>query len=114
MTVIDDRLKDATPAQRAELLRIRDLVKKLVPDAEEVLSYGMPTLKYKGRYLIYLNAFKNHMSIFPGSALTEELRAKLTGFKLSKGTIQFTEDNLVPDSIIEEIVNNRLKSINKS
>lgn len=113
MSDIDEYLKNVTPTQRAELERIRKIVKKLVPETEEVISYGIPTFKHKGTYLLYFGAFKNHMSIFPGSALTQAVKEKLDGYKIAKGTIQFTADNPLPESIIKEIVTNRLRSISK-
>jgi len=113
MSAIDDYLdKHATASQRKILGHIRSVAVKLVPEPEEVISYGIPTIKYKGKYVIYFAAFKNHLSIFPGAALTDELKAKLNGFKVAKGTIQFTEDNPLPDEIIEEIVSMRLRIIN--
>lgn len=69
----------------------------------------MPTITFKGKYLIYFAAYKNHMSIFGG---LNELEDKLGDFKLShKGTLQFTEDNPVPEEIIREIVLRRVKQI---
>jgi uncharacterized protein YdhG (YjbR/CyaY superfamily) len=65
MSVIDNYLKEVQPSQRVELERIRRIVKGMVPDAEEVIGYGIPTLKYKGKNLIHFAAFKNHLSIFP-------------------------------------------------
>ncbi len=113
MIVIDEYLESTTPSQRAELEKIRQLVKQMVPDAEEVISYGIPTLKYKGKYLIHFAAFKNHMSVFPGPR-TEAIKDKLEGYKLGKGTIQFTEDKPLPESIIKELVRSRLAEISKS
>lgn len=113
MSQIDDYLATtATPTQRRALERVRQIAKKFVSDAEETISYGMPTLKYNGKYLIYFAAFKDHMSVFPGSALTAKLQETLGGrFKLHKGTIQFTEDNPLPESVIKQIVTARLKAI---
>lgn len=114
MSVIDDYLdKHATLTQRKELERIRKITKTIVPDAEEAMGYGIPALKHKGKHLIYFAAFKNHMSVFPGSALTEELKAKLdpSKYKLFKGTIQFTEAEPLPEAVIKQIVQDRLKHI---
>lgn len=109
---VEAYLKDRTPAQQAEYERIKKIVLKIVPDTEMTISYGMPTFKYKGKYLLYFGTFANHMSVFPGSALTENLMNKLTGYKLGKGTIQFTEDKPLPDEIIEELVRTRYEAIN--
>jgi len=111
MTVIDEYLQDLPPEQKAQLERIRGIVHQAVPGAEEVISYGMPGFKYKGKYLVGFAAFKDHLSIFPTAAPVEALHNKLGEFKLSKGTIQFTADNPIPESIIKELLAIRLQSI---
>lgn len=93
MSVIDDYLRDVSEPQRRELERVRRIVRDVAPpDAEEVLSYGMPTFDYMGKHLIHFAAFKNHMSIFPG-------------------TIRFTADSPVPKQVIVKIVQDRLAEI---
>jgi len=113
MSVIDEYLKDIKPSQRAQLEHIRKVVKQLVPMAEETISYGIPTFKYHGQYVFYFAAFKTHMSVFPGASIVEDMKEKLGKFQISKGTVQFTEDNPLPDDIIEELVKDRLKMIKK-
>lgn len=107
---VDAYLQDVEPAKRAELERIRRLVKKLVPDAQEVISYGIPTFKYKGTHLIYYASFKQHMSVFPGAPV--EMKEKLGDYKLGKGTIQFSVEKPLPEAIITELVMRRLDDIN--
>ena len=92
MSVIDDYLEGLPEPQRVELARIRDIVKRVVPDAQEVLAYRMPTVSYAGKYLIHFAAFRKHMSIFPG-------------------TIRFTPGTPVPEPVIEAIVRKRLAEI---
>jgi len=112
MSVIDNYLQDqATATQKVELGRIRKIVQDLVPDAVEVISYGIPTFKYKGKNLVHFAAFTHHMSLFPTAAPIAELKDKLEPWATAKGTIQFTEDNPLPKQLIEEIVNYRLQSI---
>lgn len=98
-------------AERAELERIRKLVKKLVPDAVESISYAMPAFKYKAKPLVYYSAFKDHLSLFPTSGPTDILAAKLEGFKVSKGTIQFTLDKPLPEELLGDIVLTRKAQI---
>lgn len=97
--------------QRSELERVRDIIKATAPDAEESFGYGMPTLKYKGKYLIGYCAFKEHMSVFPGSEAVELIKQKLTDHKVSKGTIQFTFDKPLSEELIREIVLIRMHAI---
>lgn len=111
MTVIDTYLQNVDPPQHAELVRVRGIVKSVAPDAEEVISYGMPVLKVNGKYLIGFASFKNHMSIFPGAKAVETLGHKIDGYRLSRGTIQFTLDKPLPEAIIIAAVNLRLREI---
>lgn len=112
MNQIDQYLKKvATPGQIKELNKIRKLAKDLAPESEETISYGIPTIKYKAKNLIHFAPFKNHMSLFPGSRPIEVLSKKLSKFKLSKGTIQFTETSPIPEKLIKEIIQLRIKDI---
>lgn len=104
MSVIDDFLENTPRPQRAVIEHIRETICRLVPECEETISYGVPVYKYKGKYLIGLAPFSSHMSVFPGSEPIEILRGKLTGFKLSKGAVQFTLEKPIPDDLLKEIV----------
>jgi uncharacterized protein YdhG (YjbR/CyaY superfamily) len=111
MSVVDEYLDDLTPGNREELEYIRRLVNQTVPDAEEVITYGMPGFKYKGKYLIAYGAFKDHCSLFPGAEPAETLQDQLGDYKQSKGTIQFTADHRLPDELIKQMLASRIKSI---
>ncbi len=112
MQTIDEYLENVTPSQKAELERIRQLVKSLAPEAEEVISYNMPTFKYKGKSIIHFAAFKNHMSLF-GSV--NQFQDQLPNHEFSeRGTLQFTEDNPVPDDIIKTLIYQKISEIDAS
>ena len=111
MSVIDDYLVDVSQPQRNELERVRQIIKQVVPDAEEVITYGMPGFKYNKKYLIAFAAFSDHMSIFPGAAPVETLKSKLGNYKTSKGTIQFTLENPLPEALLKEIIQLSLDAI---
>src|SRR5687768_4702649 len=108
---VDEYLSKVEPQHRAELERIRALVKQLVPSVEETMSYGMPTLKYKNRALVYFTASKKHMSFMPSSWAIEELKDKLKGYKTTEHSIQFTLENPLPDALIKELVLNHVRDI---
>ena len=94
--------------QRALLERIRDIAWAEAPDAEEVIAYGIPTFKLSGN-LVHYAAFKNHMSFFPGgTAHNEALKDELQGYRIAKGTIQFTLDKPLPDDLVRKIVRLRI------
>lgn len=103
-TTVDAYLERVDPARREELRRILELVRSLVPEVEEKLSYGMPTLGYRGQALVYVTASQKHMSFYPSSMAIEELRPRLTGYTLSAHAIQFTLERRLPDELIEDLV----------
>jgi uncharacterized protein YdhG (YjbR/CyaY superfamily) len=111
LSVIDDYFKGVDPEVRSELERVRTIVKRVVPDAEEAISYGMPAFRYRKKYLIAFAPFKDHMSVFPGASPITELQAELKSFKQSKGTIQFTKDHPLPESVIRALMEVRIKEI---
>ena len=90
--------------ERAEFERIRGVVKATVPEAEETFSYMMPTFKYKGRPLLHVGAFKNHMSLFPTAGPIAELESRIKKYSTGKGTLQFTPDNPIPEDIIKDLL----------
>lgn len=104
MTVIDDYLVKLTPPEQAALQRVRDIVHQQVPDVEETFAYAIPTFKYKGKNLIHFSAFKNHLSIFPGGQATTAFADRLIGHKTSKGTVQFTLGNQLPDDLLKDMI----------
>ena len=111
MSVVDDQLSAISGPDRHALEHIRKLVHKLAPEAEEVLTYGMPGFKYRGKYLCSFAAFKDHLSFFPGAMPVDLRTNELRNFKTSKGTIQFSADHPIPDDIIEMLLKNRVAAI---
>lgn len=111
MNDVDNYLANVESDKRAELERIRMLVKKIAPTAVESISYGMPAYKYNGKPLIYYAAFKDHMSVFPTPDPATKLQDRLSSYKVSKGTIQFTLEHSLPDDLIEQLVLVRMKQI---
>jgi uncharacterized protein YdhG (YjbR/CyaY superfamily) len=109
---VDDYLVGVGEPARSALQHIRDLVKGVVPEAEEGSSYGMPALRYKKKPLLGFIAAKNHLSIFPFSPnVIDALRDRLDGFELSKGTIRFSAGHTIPDDVLVDIVRMRAEEI---
>lgn len=92
------------PAERAEFERIQEVVINLAPTAELVMSYGLPTFKLNGKVLLHFGAFKDHLSLFPGTLPIAGLQVKLKDFKRAKGTIQFTTGHAIPDDVLHDLV----------
>lgn len=112
MTTFDEYLAGIPEPQKAALERVRQFVRRAVPDAEEGVSYGLPAFRYRGRPLLGVRAGKNHLSVFPFSPeAVDAAREALAGFDLSKGTVRFTPDAPVPDAALEELLRHRVREI---
>jgi uncharacterized protein YdhG (YjbR/CyaY superfamily) len=112
MSSFDDYFASVPEPQKSELERIRRLVRRAVPEAEEATSYGMPAFKYNQRPLLGFKASKNHLSVFPFSPeAVDAAREALAGFDLSKGTVRFTVEQPLPDAALEQLLRHRLGEI---
>ena len=94
---------------RALLEKLRQTVKSVVPEAVEVISYGIPTFKLDGRMLVSYAAFAEHCSFFPGAGPVDEHQDELKSFQTSKGTIRFTTGKPLSASLIKKLVKTRIK-----
>lgn len=115
MSSVNAYLEQLSEEQLNEYIRIRSIAVDVLPEFEETISYGIPTIKYKGKVVIHFGAFKNHMSIFPGSGTVySRMGDKLKPFRVSRGTLQFSAKNPIANEIVKEIIQIRLSDIYKS
>jgi uncharacterized protein YdhG (YjbR/CyaY superfamily) len=107
---VDEYLAGTPQPARSALEHIRKVVQALVPKGTtEVISYGIPMFQYNGMLVGYA-AFKKHCSLFPtGSGVLDRFEKELTGYRTSKGTIQFPPDKPLPDALLKKIVKARIK-----
>jgi uncharacterized protein YdhG (YjbR/CyaY superfamily) len=106
---VEEYLERVPEPARTTLEKVRAVIRSVVPaEATEVISYGIPTFRYKGS-LIAFGAFKDHCSLFPmGSSAIEQFCEELKGYQISKGTIHFALDKPLPTALIKKIVKARL------
>ena len=94
----------AQPAQAQPLLQaVRDTIRAAAPQAQEKISYQMPTF-WQGENIVHFAAYKNHLGFFPGGEAVGVFADRLTGYKTSKGTIQFPYSKPVDHALIADIV----------
>jgi len=95
---------------RAALETIRQTIRTAVPEATEVISYGIPGFKVDGRLLVSYAAFKNHLSFYPASgAVRDALGDEVLRYFTGKGTIRFTVEEPIPADLVRRIVAVRLE-----
>jgi uncharacterized protein YdhG (YjbR/CyaY superfamily) len=91
------------------LEKIRMTIRKAAPDAEEAISYKMPSFNWKGQYLIYFAAYKKHIGVYPVPTGDAKLNEEVSKYQAGKGTLQFPLDKPIPYKLISKIVKARAK-----
>jgi uncharacterized protein YdhG (YjbR/CyaY superfamily) len=90
------------------LEKLRKIIKESAPEAEETISYGMPTFKLNGN-LVHFAAHQNHIGFYPTPSGIETFKKELTHYKSAKGSVQFPIDKPIPYELIKKIVIFRAK-----
>jgi len=106
---VDEYLAAVPEPARSTLKHMRAVIRSVVPaETTEVLSYGIPTFRYK-RGLVAFAAFTKHCSFFPlGSSALDSFKEELKEFRVSKGTLHFPLDKPLPDALVKKIVKARV------
>ncbi len=90
------------------LEQLRLTIKKVAPEAEEVISYQMPAFKLQG-ILVYFAGYKNHIGLHPRASGIEAFKKELSIYKGAKGSVQFPLKKPLPLDLISSIVKFRVK-----
>jgi uncharacterized protein YdhG (YjbR/CyaY superfamily) len=112
MSIVDDAIAEVPSPSREVLQHVIDIARRLAPDAEDGMSYGMPALRVAGKPYVSVVAAAKHLSLFPFSpAAIDAVRDDLEGYSLSKGTVRFTAEHPLPDDVVERLLRARLAEI---
>ena len=104
----DEYIAKAPASVQPVLRKIRQTIRKPILEAEEVISYGMPSFKKHG-ILVHIGAFKEHIGLFPpihGNATIEKAVKRYAG---PKGNLRFPLDEPIPYDLIGRIAKLRVK-----
>ncbi|HHY81855.1 MAG TPA: hypothetical protein GX505_04145 [Clostridiales bacterium] len=84
------------------LHQVRDTLRAALPEAEERISWSMPTY-WKKHNIIHFAAAKNHLGLYPGDKAILHFADRLKEWKTSKGAVQFPYNKPMPLNLIAEI-----------
>lgn len=95
-------------ATQVLLKELRDCIATTIPNATELISYGMPAYKQHG-VLVYFAAYKNHIGFYPTANGIKQFESEFGQYKFSKGAVQFPLDEKLPLKLIIKMVKFRAK-----
>lgn len=98
---VDDYIAAQSAEAQLRLRELRAIFRATLPEAVEVISYGLPTYKF-GAGFVYFGAAKRHCAIY-GSAM-HALADELRGFDTAKGTVRFPLDQPIPAELVRKLM----------
>ncbi len=104
---IDEYILQFPPEVQEILRTLRKVIKEEAPEAEEKISWRMPTFVLNGN-LVHFAAFKNHVGFYPGANGISNFKEELSEYKGGKGSVQFPIGKPVPYELIRKIVRFRV------
>jgi uncharacterized protein YdhG (YjbR/CyaY superfamily) len=85
------------------LVEIREIVKKVAPNAVESINYGMPAYKTYSKPLVYFAAYEHHIGFYATPTCHEEFAKELSKYKQGKGSVQFPINQTIPFELIRNM-----------
>lgn len=106
-TSIDEYIATFPEETQRLLQEMRATIRAAAPDAQEKISYQIPTFFLKGN-LVHFAAFKNHIGFYPAPRGIEAFKQELSGYDGAKGTVRFPIDKPLPLDLVSRIVRFRV------
>lgn len=106
---IDAYIERFPPRVRTILESVRKAIASEAPLASETIKYGIPTFVYRGN-LVHFGAYVSHIGFYPTPNAIRAFADELSGYKTSRGAIQFPLDQPMPLSLIRKIVAYRVRN----
>lgn len=111
---IDAYLAKVEEPKRATLQKLRETIRDVLPDADEVISYGMPAFRLNGKVIAGFAAFKNHLAYLPHSgSVFAELAGDLAGYTKTDGSLHFPIDKPLPKTLVKKLIAVRLREVGR-
>ena len=105
---IDEYIASFSPEVQTILERIRLTIRSAAPDAQETITYRIPTFTLNGT-LVHFAAFKQHIGFYPPVRGDARLVKASSAYAGEKGNLRFPLDQPIPYSLIERLVKLRMK-----
>lgn len=107
-TTIDEYIGSFPEPVQIKLQELRRFIREIVPEAQEKLSYGIPTFYLDGN-LVHFAAYPKHIGFYPGASGVAGFKEELSRYKSGKGSVQFLLDEPLPWDLILRIVEFRVE-----
>ena len=106
---IDDYIAGFPEEVQSVLRQVRAIIREEAPDAQETISYQIPTFTLAGRHLVYFAGHSKHVAVYPAPVANPGFAAEMAAYGSGKGTAKFRLDQPLPVDVIRKIVKFRIE-----
>ncbi len=110
-TTFEEYVSGFPPEIAEKLVKIRSLIRTIVPAATESIAYGMPAYKLFGKPLVYFAGFDRHTGFYALPSGHKQFEKQLSEYKRGKGSVQFPHNKPLPYDLIEQIIRFRIEEL---
>lgn len=100
---VDDYIAQFPTDVQQQLQELRSTIRKTAPDAEELMSYGIPAYKQYGM-IAYFAGYKNHVGFYATPNTNKAFTKALAAYKQGKGSVQFPLNKPLPLKLVSQMV----------
>jgi uncharacterized protein YdhG (YjbR/CyaY superfamily) len=102
---VDEYLRGVEEPKRSTLEALRKTILEIVPDSEQVISYGVPAFRVEGQTVAGFAAFKSHLSYLPFSgSVLGRLADELEDYTMTKSALHFPIDRPLPKTLVKKLI----------
>ncbi len=102
---VDEYLRGVEEPKRSTLEALRKTILEIVPDSEQVISYGVPAFRVRGQTVAGFAAFKSHLSYLPFSgSVLDQLAGELEDYTMTKSALHFPIDRPLPKTLVKKLI----------
>ncbi len=110
--LVDEYLSGVPEPQRSTLTALRSTLRRVLPQAEECIKYGMPAFAIGGHGVAGFASAKQHCGYYPfSSSVLTAAGDAVDGYRTTKGALQFPVDEPLPDGLVRTLVGLRLAEL---
>ena len=111
-STIDEYLKEVPEDRRRSLRDLRKMIRSIVPEAEECISYRMPAFRLHGVVVAGFCATAKGCSYFPFSGSTLKALARDLGrYDQTKSSLHFSPERPLPITLVRKLIKARIKEM---
>ena len=103
-TTVDGYIGSFPQEVQTELQSLRHAIRRVLPTAEETMSYGIPCYRSGGKDIVFFAGWKKHLSIYPILEVDESLEREIAPFRAGRGTLRFKLGQTLPLDLVERVV----------